>query len=103
MHDNDDSPILEVETLIERSVDKVLEGLPCIVDHRSGLVQSMFKALEMDSKWIPLYNITGRLEVPPTPDLDPELESVVSKTKEVPSRFTGQPGYLGGSYSQIIR
>jgi hypothetical protein len=49
----------------------------------------MVKALEMDPKWIPLYNITGKLEAPPIPDLEPELEPVLSKTREVLSPFTG--------------
>lgn len=45
----------------------------------------MVKALEMSSEWVSLYNVTGRLEVPSIPDLESELEPVVSKTKKVPS------------------
>ena len=85
MHNSDNPPLPEVETLIERSADRALENFPSIVTRRSSLVQSMVKALEMDSKWIPLYNITGQLEVPPIPDLEPELDLVVSRTQEVPS------------------
>lgn len=83
----------EVEALIERSADRALEHFPCATNRRSSLVQSMVKALEVDSKWIPLYNITGKLEAPSTPDVEPELEPVVAKIKEVPSRFAGCVGY----------
>ena len=79
--------------MIERSADRALEDFPCAVNRRSSLVQSMVKALEVDSKWIPLYNVTGKLEAPSTPDLEPELEPVVAKIKEVPSRPTGYAGY----------
>ena len=75
----------EVETLVERSTDRALEDFPSVVDRRSSLVQSMVKALEMDPTWIPLYNITGRLEAPSIPDLEPELEPVVSKIETVHS------------------
>jgi len=87
-YDNDSSALPEVETLIERSADRALEDFPALVNRRSSLVQSMVKALEMDSEWIPLYNITGQLEAPPIPDLEPELEPVVSITKKVPPWFT---------------
>lgn len=93
----------EVETLIERSADKALEDFPALVNRRSSLVQSMVKALEMDSKWIPLYNITGKLEAPLVPDLEPELEPVISKTKKVPSWFmVKRVTDWGSSCSQII-
>jgi hypothetical protein len=84
-YNSDTSALPEVETLIERSADKALEDFPALANRRSSLIRSMVKALEMDSKWIPLYNITGQLEAPPVPDLEPELEPVVSKTKKVPS------------------
>ena len=71
--------------MIERSVDSVIEDSPSVVDRRSSLVQSLVKALEADSNWIPLYDATGKLEAPPTPDLEPELESVVVKIKQVPA------------------
>jgi hypothetical protein len=80
-YSSDDSALPEVETLIERSADRALEDFPALANRRSSLVQSMVKALEMDSKWIPLYNVTGQLEAPPIPDLEPELEPVVSKIK----------------------
>lgn len=79
----DYSALPEVETLVERSADRALEGSPCLANHRSSLIQSLVKALEMDSKWIPLYNATGRLEAPSIPDVESELEPAVSKTKEV--------------------
>jgi len=79
--------------LIERSADRALEDFPYAVNRRSSLVQSMVKALEVDPKWIPLYNITGKLEAPSTPDLESELKPVVAKIKEVPLRFTGCTGY----------
>jgi len=64
----------------------------------------MVKALEMDPKWIPLYNITGQLEAPPVPDLEPELEPVISKTKKVPSWFmVKRVTDWGGSYSQTTK
>ena len=90
---SDNSALLEVETLVERSADRALEDVPSVVDHRSNLVQSIVKALETDPKWIPLYNITGRLEAPPIPDLEPELEPVVSRIKKVSSSFTSKMGY----------
>lgn len=71
--------------MIERSAGRALEDFPALLNRRSSLVQSMVKALEIDSKWIPLYNISGQLEVPPIPDLEPELGLVVSRTKKVPS------------------
>lgn len=80
----DDSVIPEVETLVERSAGKALEDFPSVAHRRSSLIQSIVKALEMDPMWIPLYNVTGQLEAPPTPDLEPELEPVVSRMKEVP-------------------
>lgn len=80
----------EVETLIERSVDRALEDFPALVNRQSSVVQSMVRALEADSKWITLYNITGQLEVPPIPDLEPELDPVISRIRTVLSRFTGQ-------------
>jgi len=69
--------------LIEMTVDRALEDFPGLVDCRSTLIQSMVKALETDSKWVPLYNVTGQLEVPPIPDLEPKLKPVISKTKEL--------------------
>jgi len=57
----------------------------------------------MDSEWIPLYNVTGQLETPPVPDLEPDLEPVISKTKKVPSRFmVKQFTDWGSSCSQTI-
>ena len=79
--------------MIERSADRVLEDFPSIVGRRSGLVQSMVKALEMDPTWIPLYNVTGRLKAPPILDLEPQLEPVVSKIEKVPSYSVGQIVY----------
>lgn len=69
--------------LIERSTDRALEDFPSAINCRSSLVQSMVRALEVDSKWIPLYNITGKLEAPSTLDIEPELEPLVAKIKEV--------------------
>lgn len=71
--------------MIERSVDRALEDFPTLVNRRSSLARSIIKALEMDSGWIPLFNITGQLEAPPIPNLEPELEPVVSKTRKVSS------------------
>lgn len=103
-HNSDASTLPEVETLIERSADKALEEFPALVNCRSSLVQSMVKALEMNSKWIPLYNGTGRLEAPPVPDLEPELEPVVSKTREVPPWFmVRRVTDWGSSCSQIVK
>ena len=83
-YNNDTFALPEVETLIERSTDRALEDFPTLVGCRSSLVQSLLKALEMDSQWIPLYNTTGKLEAPPIQNHKPELEPVFSKTKKVP-------------------
>ena len=91
---SDDPTLPEVETLVERSADRALEDFPALINRRSSLVQSMVKALEMDPKWIPLYNITGQLEAPSIPDLEPELEPVVFATKKVPSWFILSEGLL---------
>jgi len=82
-YNSDPFALPEVETLIERSADRALEDFPTLCDCRSSLVQSLLKALEMDSRWIPLYNATGQLEAPPIPNHKPELEPVFSKTKKV--------------------
>ena len=103
-YSSDTSALPEVETLIGRSADKALEDFPALVNCRSTLVQSMVKALEMDSKWIPLYNTTGQLEVPSVPGLEPELEPVISKTKKVLSWFmVKRVTDRGSSCSQIIK
>lgn len=93
MCNSDNSTLSEVETLVERFTDRALEDFPALLNRRSSFVQCVFKALEMDSKWIQLYNITGRLEAPPILGLEPELEPVVSKLKEVPLRFIAKTSY----------
>lgn len=87
------SVLSEVETLVERFADRTLEDFPALTNCRSSLVQCMVKALEVDSNWIQLYNITGRLEAPSILDLEPELEPAVSKLKMVPLRFIGEICY----------
>lgn len=71
--------------MVEQFADRALEDFPALKSCRSNLVQCIVKALEMDSNWIQLYNMTGRLEAPPILDIEPELEPVVSKLKKVPS------------------
>jgi hypothetical protein len=85
MYNGNNTVFSEVEALVERFTDRALEDFPALANHRSSLVQRTVKALEMESSWIKLYNITGRLETPPILDLEPELESVVLKLKRVPS------------------
>lgn len=84
-YNGDNSPLSEVETLVERFADRTLEDFPSLSNHRPSLIQCTLKALESDSSWIQLYNVTGRLEVPPLLDFEPVLEPVVSKLKRVPS------------------
>lgn len=89
MSNGDTSTILEVETLVGKFADRTLEEFPALTNRRTSLVQCMVKALETDSNWIQLYNVTGRLETPPVQDLELELEPVVSRLKEVKSQFIG--------------
>jgi len=84
VYNSNNSAPSEVETLIERTADRALEDFPALVNRRSSLIRSVVNALETDSNWIPLYNITGKLEASQIPDLEPELEPVIFKTKEVP-------------------
>lgn len=79
--------------MIERAADRALEDFPTLVNRRSDIIRSIVGAVKMDSKWIPLYNVTGQLEAPSIPDLEPKLEPVVSKTRKVFLRFTVLTGH----------
>lgn len=81
----DNSALPEVETLVERFTDRTLEDFPALTSRRSSIVQRVVEALEMDANRTRLYNVTGRLEVPPLLDLEPELEPVHLELKRVPS------------------
>ncbi|EMD38446.1 hypothetical protein CERSUDRAFT_153326 [Gelatoporia subvermispora B] len=54
----------EVETLIEKTVEQVVEGLPKLQSCRLLLTDRLTQALESDAKWVELYDITGEVIVP---------------------------------------
>jgi hypothetical protein len=58
---------VEVESVIESVVAKVLADSPSTKHHRITLVNKLVAALEHDAGWVELYGITGELNVPVTP------------------------------------
>jgi hypothetical protein len=55
---------LEVEALIESSVEQVLSVSTASLAERVGLVNKLVEALEQDSAWVEMYGMSGELNVP---------------------------------------
>ncbi|KAF7322882.1 hypothetical protein HMN09_00067600 [Mycena chlorophos] len=54
----------EVESLIDSTVEKVLDNSPALLAERVKLVNQLVEALEQDSGWVDLYGVSGELVVP---------------------------------------
>jgi hypothetical protein len=55
---------LEVEALIESSVEQVLSSSTALLAERVELVNKLVEALEQDSAWVEMYGMSGELNVP---------------------------------------
>jgi len=74
---------LEVEHIIEREVEAVLQASPSSLKTRIILVGNLIDALESDAGWVELYGITGELIVPDTYKEEDEVGELLKKVKQV--------------------
>jgi hypothetical protein len=76
---------LEVESLIEHSVDEALASSSTPSVHRDVLINAFVQALEKDASWVEMYGITGELIVPGLPVIG-ETGEALSLAAEVYKR-----------------
>jgi hypothetical protein len=75
---------VEVESLIEQSVEKVLMNSPSFLSLRASLVDILVEALERDATWVEMYGISGELKVP-GPQEEGTQEESLKQVKKVRS------------------
>ena len=68
--------------MLGQAVDEALNEFPQHRPDRSRLIAQIFQALERDSSWVELYNITGELKVPASND-DGAPKEILSRVREV--------------------
>lgn len=73
----------EVEEVIERQVQAVLEESPSTLENRIILVDKLIDALENDASWVELYGITGELVVPDAHDENDEIQELLLRATKV--------------------
>ena len=73
----------EVEHIIEREVEAVLQASPSSLKTRIIMVGNLIDALESDAGWVELYGITGELIVPDTHKEEDEIDELLKKVKQV--------------------
>jgi hypothetical protein len=56
--------LLEVETLLEETIDSVVTDEAVLKQHRTVLLKKLVEALESDPSWVEMYTVLGELHVP---------------------------------------
>ena len=80
------STIPDVEALVLQTAQEVLPGLLESSPQRGMLVSKLIEALEGDSSWIEMYELTGEVNVPESHDKEAEdLAEAMISVKQVKS------------------
>ena len=74
---------IEVESVIESAVNKVVEDNSTFQQYRAEMVDTLVHSLEQDATWVSRYEATGELAVPGPPSKDGELGEAIALALKV--------------------